>query len=55
MPVYIKTVTFDCADAMVVARFWAAEIQWFQLAAEMDAAAITELHTNRDGIVRGSG
>src|SRR6266542_2658163 len=23
MPVYIKTVTFDCADAMVVARFWA--------------------------------
>lgn len=28
------------------------EIQWFQLAAEMDAAGITELHTNRDGIVR---
>lgn len=23
MPVYIKTVTFDCADALVVARFWA--------------------------------
>lgn len=28
------------------------EIEWFQLAAEMDAAGITELHTNRDGIVR---
>jgi site-specific DNA recombinase len=28
------------------------EIQWFQLAAQMDAAGITELHTNRDGIVR---
>lgn len=28
------------------------EIAWFQLAAEMDAAGITELHTNRDGIVR---
>ncbi|HET6214123.1 MAG TPA: VOC family protein [Micromonosporaceae bacterium] len=26
MPVYIKTVTFDCADAMVVARFWAAAL-----------------------------
>jgi hypothetical protein len=24
MPVYIKTVTFDCADALLVARFWAA-------------------------------
>ena len=23
MPVYIKTVTFDCADAMMTARFWA--------------------------------
>lgn len=28
------------------------EIQWFQLAAEMDAAGIPEFHTNRDGIVR---
>jgi site-specific DNA recombinase len=28
------------------------EVEWFQLAAEMDAAGITELHTNRDGIVR---
>lgn len=28
------------------------EIGWFQLAAELDAAGITELHTNRDGIVR---
>jgi len=26
MPVYIKTVTFDCADALVVARFWAAAL-----------------------------
>jgi hypothetical protein len=24
--VYIKSVTFDCADALVVARFWAAAI-----------------------------
>ena len=23
---YIKTVTFDCADALVVARFWAAAL-----------------------------
>jgi len=28
------------------------EVQWFLLAAELDAAGITELHTNRDGIVR---
>ncbi len=28
------------------------EVEWFQLAAEFDAAGITELHTNRDGIVR---
>lgn len=26
MPSYIKTVTFDCADALVVARFWAAAL-----------------------------
>ena len=26
MPVYIKTVTFDCTDALVVARFWAAAL-----------------------------
>ena len=24
MPAYIKTVTFDCVDALVLARFWAA-------------------------------
>ena len=24
MPSYVKTVTFDCADALVMARFWAA-------------------------------
>jgi len=28
------------------------EVEWFQLAAELDAAGITELHTNRDGLVR---
>ena len=28
------------------------EVQWFELAAELDAAGIAELHTNRDGIVR---
>lgn len=28
------------------------EIQWFVLAAELDAAGISELHTKRDGIVR---
>jgi site-specific DNA recombinase len=28
------------------------EVEWFELAAELDAAGITEVHTNRDGIVR---
>lgn len=28
------------------------EVHWFLLAAELDAAGITELHTNREGIVR---
>lgn len=28
------------------------EVEWFRLAAELDAAGISELHTNRDGIVR---
>jgi DNA invertase Pin-like site-specific DNA recombinase len=28
------------------------EVEWFTLAAELDAAGITELHTDRDGIVR---
>ena len=28
------------------------EVQWFELAAELDTAGIPELHTNRDGIVR---
>lgn len=28
------------------------EVEWFQLAALLDAAGITEVHTNRDGIVR---
>ena len=43
-----------------VAHVWAVEqsrlerreIEWFKLAAELDAAGITEVHTNRDGIVR---
>ena len=43
-----------------VAHVWAVEqsrlerreVEWFQLAALLDAAGITELHTNRDGIVR---
>jgi catechol 2,3-dioxygenase-like lactoylglutathione lyase family enzyme len=26
MPAFIKSVTFDCADALVVARFWAAAL-----------------------------
>jgi len=28
------------------------EIEWFEFAAELDAIGITEVHTNRDGIVR---
>jgi site-specific DNA recombinase len=28
------------------------EVEWFRLAAELDAGGIVELHTNRDGIVR---
>lgn len=43
-----------------VAHVWAVEqsrlerreAEWFTLAAELDVAGITELHTNRDGIVR---
>jgi site-specific DNA recombinase len=43
-----------------VAHVWAVEqsrlerreVEWFRLAAELDAAGITEVHTNRDGIVR---
>jgi DNA invertase Pin-like site-specific DNA recombinase len=43
-----------------IAHLWAVEqsrlerreVEWFQLAALLDAAGITELHTNRDGIVR---
>lgn len=26
MPVYVKSITFDCRDAVVVARFWAAAL-----------------------------
>lgn len=43
-----------------VAHLWAVEqsrlerreVEWFQLAALLDGAGITELHTNRDGVVR---
>jgi site-specific DNA recombinase len=43
-----------------VAHLWAVEqsrlerteVGWFQLAAELDTAGITELHTNRDGVIR---
>lgn len=43
-----------------VAHVWAAEqtrlqrreVGWFELAAELDAAGITEVHTDRDGVVR---
>src|SRR5258707_2008738 len=43
-----------------VAHVWAAEqsrlerreVEWFRLAAELDAAGVADLHTNRDGIVR---
>lgn len=43
-----------------IAHVWAVEqtrlerreVEWFQLAAELDAAGINEVHTNRDGIVR---
>ncbi|HJQ18695.1 MAG TPA: recombinase family protein, partial [Gemmatimonadaceae bacterium] len=43
-----------------VAHVWAVEqtrlerreIEWFTLAAELDGAGISEIHTNRDGIVR---
>ena len=43
-----------------IAHVWAVEqsrlerreVEWFQLAAEFDVAGVTELHTNRDGIVR---
>lgn len=43
-----------------VAHVWAVEqsrlerreVEWFTLAAELDAAGITEVHTQRDGIVR---
>lgn len=43
-----------------IAHVWAVEqsrlerreVEWFQLAAELDAAGIADVHTNRDGIVR---
>jgi site-specific DNA recombinase len=28
------------------------EVEWFEVAAELDSAGITELHTDRDGVVR---
>ncbi|SFB39753.1 Site-specific DNA recombinase [Amycolatopsis marina] len=33
-------------------RFVRQEVEWFKVAAELDSAGITELHTNRDGTVR---
>jgi DNA invertase Pin-like site-specific DNA recombinase len=43
-----------------IAQVWAVEqsrlerdeVRWFELAAQLDAAGIAELHTNRDGVVR---
>jgi hypothetical protein len=37
MPAYIKSVTFDCADALVVAQFWAAA-----LGSDMDEESTSE-------------
>jgi len=37
MPSYIKNVTFDCADALVVASFWAAG-----LGTDMDEESTSE-------------
>lgn len=50
----------ECLARGEVAHVWAVEqsrlerreAEWFTLAAEFDAAGITELHTNRDGIIR---
>ncbi len=50
----------EAIDRGEVAHMWAVEqsrlerreVEWFQLAALLDAAGITELHTTRDGIVR---
>ena len=38
--------------AVEQSRLTRREIEWFEFAAELDAAGITEVHTNRDGIVR---
>ncbi len=48
----------DLADGLI-AHVWAVEqsrlerreVEWFQVAAEMDEAGIAELHTDRDGII----
>jgi DNA invertase Pin-like site-specific DNA recombinase len=50
----------EAIAAGTVAHLWAVEqsrlerreVEWFQFAALLDAAGITELHTNRDGVVR---
>jgi site-specific DNA recombinase len=47
-------------EAGSVARLWCVEqsrlerreVEWFQLAALLDAAGVTEVHTDRDGVVR---
>ncbi len=38
--------------AVEQSRITRRELQWFELAADLDAAGITEVHTDRDGIVR---
>jgi hypothetical protein len=38
--------------AVEQSRFTGREIEWFEFAADLDGAAISEVHTNRDGIVR---
>jgi hypothetical protein len=41
--VRIDTVTFDCADVMAVARFWAAALDWELVpGSEPDGAAISD-------------
>ena len=41
-----------CLWSVEQTRLERREVEWFTLAAELDAAGIAELHTNRDGVVR---
>ena len=45
MQTYIKSVTFDCADALVVARFWAAAL----------GGELTETSTSAKALVEAPG